>query len=97
MKEQSTETVTESGPVWEGLEAFARQGIDGLYVKGRAGEGQGRPARGPGRSAGRSQGDSGRQERPPRVDGELAHGSCATSSVVASGRPPRGLWQRLAD
>jgi len=30
MKEQSTETVTESRPVWEGLEAFARQGVQEL-------------------------------------------------------------------
>jgi len=27
MKEQSTETVTESRPVWEGLEAFAGKGF----------------------------------------------------------------------
>ena len=30
MKEQSTERVVESRPVWEGLEAFARQGVQDL-------------------------------------------------------------------
>ncbi len=33
MKEQSTETVTESRPVWEGLEAFARQGVQELLQR----------------------------------------------------------------
>jgi len=33
MKEQSTETVTESRPVWEGLEAFARQGVQDLLQR----------------------------------------------------------------
>jgi putative transposase len=33
MKEQSTETVTQSRPVWEGLEAFARQGVQDLLQR----------------------------------------------------------------
>ena len=33
MKEQSTETVTESRPVREGLEAFARQGVQDLLQR----------------------------------------------------------------
>ena len=33
MKEQSTETETESRPVWEGLEAFARQGVQDLLQR----------------------------------------------------------------
>ena len=33
MKEQSTERVVESRPVWEGLEAFARQGVQDLLQR----------------------------------------------------------------
>ena len=33
MKEQSTETRGESRPVWEGLEAFARQGVQDLLQR----------------------------------------------------------------
>ena len=33
MREQSTETVTASRPVWEGLEDFARQGVQDLLQR----------------------------------------------------------------
>jgi hypothetical protein len=33
VKEQSTETRGESRPVWEGLEAFARQGVQDLLQR----------------------------------------------------------------
>ena len=33
MKEQSTETGTESRPGWDGLEAFARQGVQELLQR----------------------------------------------------------------
>ena len=33
MKEQSTERVVESGPAWEGLEAFVRQGVQDLLQR----------------------------------------------------------------
>ncbi len=33
MKKQSTETVAESRPVWESLEAFARQGVQDLLQR----------------------------------------------------------------
>ena len=41
MKEQSTERVVESRPVWEGLEAFARQGVQDLLQRNARGRGRG--------------------------------------------------------
>ena len=62
--------------------------------EGRAGEGQGRHARGPGRAARRPQGDPGRRERPPRVDGELARGPAGPQAPRACRR--RASWSATA-
>jgi hypothetical protein len=85
-----------AGRVRDLADAVARRPRAGVPVgrrhlrEGRPGEGRGRHARGPRWIARRPQGDPGRRERPPRVDGELARRPARSPAPGPARAPRRG-------